>query len=375
MATHRFLEDEGVYQQGILITPRLFLQPNRDLTELRFYSYTGWPDYYYYEGVWISYDSDPYDLNAYYEVWSPNDVSASWEEVAIDLSAFQGYPVYIAFVYGGENAHTWSIDDVSVVEDWSPCPPISVFPYMEDFNNGVPDCWYNLDYDHTYPNWNMTGGYANHTWGSQEDLQIDLLFTPYFQLPEDKSYKLTFESYFESSSSDMMSQVGISVDETGIPDPYDFDVIWEDDFLLESETRTVSIDLSEYAGHTVCIAFGYKGTYAHFWRIDDLSITESPMFTVTATAFPENSGSVEGVGTYPEGRTVTLYANPNPGFEFDHWNDGNKDNPRKVTVTEDLSLQAFFIGTSIDEYSDTKLILSPNPANIPPTFWRSNMPA
>ena len=66
--------------------------------------------------------------------------------------------------------------------------------------------------------------------------------------------------------------------------------------------------------------------------------------TYTITANVENSvmGSVNGSGEYDYGTTATLTAIPNSCFTFVAWNDGNTDNPRNITVSEDATFTASF---------------------------------
>ncbi|MBQ5873747.1 MAG: leucine-rich repeat domain-containing protein [Bacteroidales bacterium] len=66
--------------------------------------------------------------------------------------------------------------------------------------------------------------------------------------------------------------------------------------------------------------------------------------TYTITANVENSvmGSVNGGGEYDYGTTATLTAIPNSCFIFVAWNDGNTDNPRNITVSEDATFTASF---------------------------------
>ncbi len=45
---------------------------------------------------------------------------------------------------------------------------------------------------------------------------------------------------------------------------------------------------------------------------------------------------------YPEGTVITIEAIADECFEFQQWSDGNKDNPRTVTVTKDMNLTAEF---------------------------------
>ena len=45
---------------------------------------------------------------------------------------------------------------------------------------------------------------------------------------------------------------------------------------------------------------------------------------------------------FTEGETLTVYAHPSLGYAFNQWSDGNTDNPRMVTITEDATYRALF---------------------------------
>lgn len=68
----------------------------------------------------------------------------------------------------------------------------------------------------------------------------------------------------------------------------------------------------------------------------------TPTYTVTVVANDPALGEVNGGGTYPEGTTIEISATPFENVIFTGWNDGNTDNPRSVTVTEDLNFKAIF---------------------------------
>ena len=53
-------------------------------------------------------------------------------------------------------------------------------------------------------------------------------------------------------------------------------------------------------------------------------------------------GDVIGENDYPSDSTVTITAVAEQGYIFVQWNDGNTDNPRFITVTQDTSFTAFF---------------------------------
>ena len=67
-----------------------------------------------------------------------------------------------------------------------------------------------------------------------------------------------------------------------------------------------------------------------------------PTYTITAVSADEATGTVTGGGIFYEGETATLTATPNEGYGFVQWNDGNTDNPRTITVTEDATYTATF---------------------------------
>lgn len=54
------------------------------------------------------------------------------------------------------------------------------------------------------------------------------------------------------------------------------------------------------------------------------------------------AGSVSGEGVYPEGSVVEIAAMVAPCHVFSHWNDGETENPRLVTVSSDTTFTAYF---------------------------------
>ena len=64
-----------------------------------------------------------------------------------------------------------------------------------------------------------------------------------------------------------------------------------------------------------------------------------PVYTLTVTGA---GGVVTGAGEYQEGTEVTLTATPNEGYEFSSWSDGNTDQSRTITITQNTTLTANF---------------------------------
>ena len=72
---------------------------------------------------------------------------------------------------------------------------------------------------------------------------------------------------------------------------------------------------------------------------------------------------MSGDGVYVHGATAIIQAFPAADRVFDKWSDGSTDNPRSLTVNEDITLVAFFRTTGIDENGESFYELYPNPTN------------
>ena len=416
-------------QEGWLITPSLFLQPRRDYTTLTFDS---WRTSGGYCGVLVSTNSDPTNTSSYTEVWSSSTGNGTWSEISVNLSAYRGKSVYIAFKYSGTNAHNWEIDNVKVEEGWNPCGGQSV-PYTENYNGDYEPgiCWYVLDNDHSnnscWEHYSSTDQECMvHYTGPSGVAQEDWAFSPRINLPSGEyNYSLSFRSGSTGSlASSKKNTLWIAVDpSSGTPDLANFTTkIWEDSHY-SGTWFTESVDLSAYKGHQIMLGFKYEGTASHAWWVDDVNITQAvteytitassnnnsygtvtgggtypsgssctliatpaegylfqgwkkngtlvntqanwtfpvtesatyvgyfgsiPTYTIETAAVPETGGTVTGGGTFQENSSITLEAIPNAGFYFDHWGDGNTENPRTITVTANATYTAYF---TMDEYS------------------------
>ena len=85
----------------------------------------------------------------------------------------------------------------------------------------------------------------------------------------------------------------------------------------------------------------------------------TPQYTITVTANDTLLGTVTGGGIYPEGTTIEIGARAKENAVFRHWDDGNTDNPRSLTVTQDMSFTAIFESIpfyTIDVLSDDILL-------------------
>ena len=93
-------------------------------------------------------------------------------------------------------------------------------------------------------------------------------------------------------------------------------------------------------------------------------------YTVTVMSANNSMGTVSGEGTYEEGTQATITATAASGYHFVSWNDGNTDNPRTITVTEDaIYIASFAEDVSIDAANELDaLTFYPNPTSGTITF-------
>ena len=76
---------------------------------------------------------------------------------------------------------------------------------------------------------------------------------------------------------------------------------------------------------------------------EDMTLTaEFAIDQYQVTLKSNGNGSVTGSGTYDYGTKVTIEAIADKGYHFEKWSDGNTENPRTITVTEDIELSATF---------------------------------
>ena len=66
-------------------------------------------------------------------------------------------------------------------------------------------------------------------------------------------------------------------------------------------------------------------------------------------------GSATGGGTFMEGTVINISATPLTGYYFIGWDDGNADNPRSITVTQDATYIAQFASTPVQTFTLTVL--------------------
>jgi hypothetical protein len=230
-----------------------------------------------------------------------------------DLSAVGTYTikVYTSLPGDGDASNdtlTW------FVENFGDCRTNSVFPFTEGFEDDKAYfCWslYDLD-NNSSTNWNInqlqprTGNRSiHHTYGYSED---GWLVTPQMHIPENSAYELSFWSFnrdpsFYSYSSTVYGKNSILISRgSGDPNDDEFQQVWSPASVTDSWVET-TIDLTDYAGEEIYIAFRCENHLAHVWYIDDVSIYQMPSYDAALTAI---TAPVKGKNLTNE--TVTINA-------------------------------------------------------------------
>ncbi len=98
-----------------LVTPQIQLPEDEDML-LKFFQRNNFMADYEYSAVKISTGSGNPEHEEFVEVYEASQNFANYTERIISLAPFAGQVVYIAFVYQGDDAHQWFVDDVVIEE-------------------------------------------------------------------------------------------------------------------------------------------------------------------------------------------------------------------------------------------------------------------
>ena len=135
-----FHDDYRVSGQSIdtMIMP---IQNLPDHPVLEFYEREKWGSYSVYHGVWLTTGADPDPrVSNYVEVAElPPGSDTAWQRTQVDLSAYAGMDVFLAFYYKGNYSDEWFIDNIRIVDQV--CEVIEggrVTGFVKDALNGSP---------------------------------------------------------------------------------------------------------------------------------------------------------------------------------------------------------------------------------------------
>ena len=103
----------GYYGDIYLVLPDLELSANASAAQLSFWSYnTFCSDFATGNNTVVLLDGDTETV-----LWSAETVSGEWVETTVDLTAYLGQTVSLAFKYAGDDGNGWYVDDVEVSEE------------------------------------------------------------------------------------------------------------------------------------------------------------------------------------------------------------------------------------------------------------------
>jgi hypothetical protein len=205
-----------------------------------------------------------------------------WSRPSIDLSAYAGQSVQIAFRFAGlccGNGLGWYVDDVAVVTD----PPILNNP--ESFESGegdwsVGDGTWEIGKPTSGPNAAHTGTNCAATVlaGNYANNVDSRLISPPFAVPATNQFpSLHFWHWYNFNNALGFIEISTNGGTWNQISP-----TYQNGNSGGAWTN-VSLDLSAYAGQTVQVAFrfgsGGSGTAAG-WYVDDISLIASPMLIV-----------------------------------------------------------------------------------------------
>ena len=174
--------------------------------------------------------------------------------------------------------------------------PEPVYDFEVTFNNGTLEGWTTIDADGDLRNWQNTSSFANQGFGINNsycaasisfDNQTEAKINPNNFLVSDQKYTITENSKLTFSISAQSKQYaaehyGVAISAKSNNDAADFSIIFEETLTAgeveESSTQGQwferTIDLSEYAGQALYIAFRHFNCTDQFWiKLDDISLT------------------------------------------------------------------------------------------------------
>ena len=292
-----------------------------------------------YSGVWVAPVSNSgINTNDFTAVWSQSSFSDSWKTVTVDLSAYKGQNIRIAFKYSGTYAHSWCIDDVNITE--TAPTQYAITANANPANGGTVTGGGTYDAGATctltatpasgyqFDSWKKNGSVVSTNATYSFTVTESATYTAYFTQAPPAQYTITVNANntaWGTVTGNGVYDAGTNCTITATPNNgYEFSM-WTKNGELYSYYPNESFTVTENATFT-----------AYF---TEPSVT---YYTITTSANPTSAGTVEGAGSYPAGETVFLTATANQGWQFSHWNDGVTSNPRSITVNGNATYTAYF---------------------------------
>ena len=332
--------------------------------------------------------------------WTLTAKQGGWYECSADLSAYAGQTGYVAIRhYNSADNYCLNIDDIQIVEGNGEVPAITEIR----LNGYTAPAWgAHPDVDLTVPSdahysisdiaWVYDGYVLNVTPSTVFDQEG--AYYMYVELTPDEGYAFAGNTmvYFNNDASicdaaynelfDDGTFVTYTIDYqltspvttcviTAEPNPTEGGAATGGGTYEKGDVCTLTATANEgyqfvswtKNGNQVSTSATYSFTVTGSADyLANFVPTQTKLYTLTVQCNPAE-GTVTGGGTYAAGTVVEVQAFPLKGYAFDRWNDGNTQNPRTITLNENVTLVAFFKSTGVGENGVTDLRVYPNPAN------------
>ena len=283
----------------------------------------------------------------------------------VDFSTYTGLGHYIAFrnVLAPGNTGDYSCnynDNINLSVNTSACTlSVASLPYTENFDSytssttaktGIePPCWNLAHQDVTMADEYKPMIYYASANAHSGNYSLILNKRGIYTMPyiNGSIRNLQLSMYVKQPQTKYVLQVGVM---TNLNNASTFTPVAT---INNSGTGHVlhTVRFSSYTGSGRYIAFrnilasGNTGDFSINY-IDDLTLSNTASYTITATANPTAGGSVTGAGTFTSGSTCTLRAIPNTNYTFTNWTSGSTvvstNATYSFTVTSNRTLKANF---------------------------------
>ena len=409
----------GVAQTGWLFSRRITLPTGNYNYTLSFKSMSTSSGTGRKNTVWIAQNESGAPNVSHFttKIWEDASYSSNWTTYTVDLTAYKGNTVTIGFKYEGTWAHNWFVDDFAITQEIAQYT-ITANANNNAWGTVTGGGTYNSGATCTltatpasgyqFESWKKNGSVVSTNPNYSFTVTENATYTAYFAevpvtyytittnvtpsgsgtvtgggtYPEGASVTLTANAnngYTFSQWQDGNTQNPRTVTVTG--NATYTATFSQDTYIITTAATptnggTVTGGGAYHYGDTPTLTATANSGY-EFAGWQDGSTTNprqitvtgnatytatfsevgATYYTVTASVNPSGAGTVSGTGTYEAGTVIMLTANANPGYTFDHWNDGSTINPRSVTVNSDLSFTAYF------NHNSYTITVNANPSN------------
>ena len=350
-------------KRGIYAMPYIDMDVNR--LKLQFYLKQTADKYQLQVGVM----SNLNDASTFVPVATLNNSSTTAKTLqTVTFENYTGLGHYIAFrnTLAAGNSGDFScnyIDNVSLSVNTAACTlSVSNLPYTDNFDSYTtsttaktmvePTCWTLAHQDATMSDEYKPMIYYSSTNAHSGSYSLLLNKRGIYAMPyfNGTVKNLQLSMYVMQQQTKYQLQVGVM---SNLNDPSTFVTVAT---INNSSTAHVlhTVSFSSYTGSGHYIAFrntlaaGNTGDFSCNY-IDDLTLSNTSTYTITATANPTAGGSVSGAGTFTSGSTCTLVATPASGYAFTNWTSGSTvvstNATYSFTVNSNRTLKANFVRT------------------------------